>query len=334
MGRNFVLATATALGLVAACGSSDELVPLDDGLLPPAAMGRPNAGSSGASGSPSSSSSSGSADAATGSSSGAPPVPTPTCDAADSSRLPVAVPGLPAEAREVSLTGDELNAFFVMETGTGQRVFGASRSSLATPFAGALQLGSGVNGGAAVMHVFVTDDGLELYATRGEGDSRTVYRSTRSTLAEPFGEAQPHRGNATNELVTRDGSARLFSRKHDDFWELQVARPATADESSLQPFGHPQLPDGWIVASVYPAWFAPNEKTLWFYSQEIFVRPPFQGGIQRRDFLRTSQWDEPTAAWSVPVETALRVTWISPDGCRLYGVTASGIEVQERIPTP
>lgn len=242
------------------------------------------------------------------------------------------VPGLPTSAREPSFTGNELAAYFVQQSGGTSRVFAASRADRSQPFGSVVELGPGVNSGGHIVHVFVEDDGLSLYFTREENGGRNVYVARRSAAGQAFAAAELFRGNASNELVMRDGSARFFARRESDYWPVRIVRPANADESNLKGNGSAQLADGWIAASMFPSWFETSSNTLWFFAQEVRVIP--FGGIQRRDGIRAAQWDPATDTWTAPVAADFKIVWISPDGCRLYTVNDSGVLMRERVATP
>jgi hypothetical protein len=298
--------------LVAACsGASNELVDPGDDLLEPGSTVRRDGGaSSSSSGAPSSSSSSGTPSSS--SSSGSPQTDSGAggCDPSWALTAPAAVAGFPAQAKSPSFTASELSVYFLQNVGGSNRVFAATRASMTEPFGAPLELGPNVNSGGSMDHVFVSDDSLALYFSYGNN----VYVVTRTETTAAFGAATLARGNARNELVARDASARIYARNADGIAPYAL-RPADAGEDVAQRLGV----NGW------PTWYEPSSGTLWVDSYVFtgwqFVFKPV-----------TLRWDG--AAWSGPTDSDLAVTWTSRDSCRLYGTTADAVVMRSRVLPP
>lgn len=242
--------------------------------------------------------------------------PGPSCDVLWALTAPEVVPGLPATAIRPTFTGDELTAYFIAP-GAQYKVFAATRSTRTEPFAPAVEMGSNVNGSVHAFGVMTNDPGLELLFNRFDGQTSQVFRVSRPTPTEAFGEAALFRANAILEVPARDLSVRFFARNvpngGGETTVIYQLRPADAPEDQAI-----------LLADGVPFWFEPESGTLWF---EQYFEEPAPGF-----YPRTAHWDG--TAWGDSLPTDMRVYWTTPDRCRLYGTNEQGIVVRTRVPPP
>lgn len=302
-----------ALGLLAlaACGADNELVPVDDGLAEPPAVREPPPTSSSSSAGSSGTPGPGGGSSSSGASSGAvPPTVEADCDPNANFKDYEPIPGLPPDASWLRLTGDELDAFF-LRPGTGTpHVFEAKRTAIDQPFGTAIELGQSVNEGATA-DPLVTDDGLSLRFSHGS----TVFVATRANRDAPFGGTTTILPNARAYVLARDGSIEMFSR-----FERVAASPFAPYRWIVQ--GQPPGSEIHRItfadenSDVYATWYEPLSRTAW---------------VVRGDQTTMYGWD---GSWNSKGATDFRVSWSSPNGCRLYGRFGDALKIHARIPSP
>lgn len=309
----FAASTSWAL----ACSSaSTDVVGSSGGLDTP--PDRDNESSSGVTSSSSSSSGtpqphSGSS-GSTSSSSGEPTPP--ECDALWSLTPPELVEGLPATALRPSFTADELTVYFVQIGGDEiWRIYAATRASRGEPFGAPVALGPNVNSGAHALAVWISDDGLQLYFNRYDGNPPQIFRVTRDSDAAGFGEPQLMRNNTISEFIARDGSARFFGRNANDGTHIYQLRPNDAAENTAMDLGLGM-----------PTWYEPASGTLWLEQYDA----PSERWYPRTMHYAGNAWQQGSLA------TDVHVYWTSVDRCRLYGTLPDngGVFVRMRVPPP
>ncbi len=301
------LVTSGVLAL-AACGADNELVPIDDGLIEPPSVREPTS-SSDASAKPPVPDLGGGSSSSSSSGSVAPAVEEP-CDPNANFLDYTDIPGIPADASSIRLTGDELRAFYMRPGVNTPRIFSAARSATSAPFGPGVELGPSVNSGT-VSDPFPSDDGLSLRFT---ANGNSVYLATRASLDAPFGAATLAIGEARSEVLARDGSIELFSRYERVrsfpalyLWILRGQPPGTPENRFAA-----SAPDGDIFAT----WYEPLSKQAW---------------VARGAETSIYTWD---GSWQIRGPTDFRVSWSSPNGCRLYGRFGDALKIHARIPSP
>ena len=216
--------------------------------------------------------------------------------------------GIPGEASWLRLTGDELQAFYVVPGPSTTRIYSSTRASIADPFGTGLELNGEVNRGSYVSEPLVSDDGLTL---RFSVNANEVYQATRSSTAGSFGSVVLARGGATSEVLSRDGTV-LFSRRERVgggiggifFWFVYGQAPG-GDEVRLRASSSEQP---------FATWYEPLSRQAW---------------VGEGDLTQVYTWD---GAWHAGGNTDFRVSWTSPNGCRLYGRHGNAIEMRARVP--
>lgn len=306
------------LAAAAACGPSNDYVSPTDGLLEaPTYAGRSSSSSSGAP-SPAPTASSSSASSSSGSSGTVTPPDdagnAPTCGPLWALTAAAVVPGLPATAIRPTFSSDELTVYFVQPNGAGlYRVYAATRPTRGDPFQAPVEMGPNVNGGLHSYAVFASASGLELVFNNYDGDNSQVLQATRTAPSEAFGPASLRRANAILEVAARDDSVRFFARNVSGSTAIFQLRPGNAADDQAT-----------VLSTGVPTWYEAESGTLWFEQFSPNPSPAF--------YPRSARWDGMT--WSDSIPADMRVYWISPDGCRLYGVDAQGIVVRDRVPAP
>lgn len=309
--RLHALALALLAAGASACGGNDnELVPLDDGLLePPGSNPQRPSGSSSSSGSSTPPSGSGGASSSSsGSTPGQPAVEAP-CDKNANYTEYVTVQGLPAAASWLRLTGDELHGFYAVPGAGTARIYSTQRAARDAAFEPGVELGAGVNLASVVSEPLPTDDGLILrYTVNGN----SVYAATRASLAAPFDQATLAMANARSLVLARDGSLGLFAR-YDRVAPFGPPRWVVRG----QPVGAGEKP--FFIASpgadAFPTWYEPLSQQAW---------------LAHADQTLIFTWN---GEWHAAGATDFRVTWTTPNGCRLYGRHDGAIKMRSRVPS-
>lgn len=308
----FVLcALACAL---AACGADNELVPVDDGLLePPGTTQKPSGSSTSSSGTTPAPPSSGTSSSSSSSSSGGdiPPAPEADCDPYANYTDYTPVLGLPADASWLRLTGDELNAFYVQPGAGGTaRIWRTQRASRDAAFEPGNELGTGVNLASVVSEPLPSDDGLTLHYSA----NNNVYVATRASIEQPFQPATLAIEDAKSLVVARDGGLVVYARRkrfpsapYPYRW-LAFGQPIGAGEK-LFAVADPGV-------DLFPTWYEPLSRQAW---------------IARGEETVIYTWD---GEWHAAAATDFRVSWTSPNGCRLYGRHNGTLMMRSRVPSP
>jgi Tol biopolymer transport system component len=138
------------------------------------------------------------------------------------------------------LTADELTIVFQSEDipgGQGERdIWMASRADLDLPFGEVRNL-TEINTAAAEGSAFISPDGLTLYFSSARNGLSQLFKSTRESLENPFGNIEhlsvfdTPGGNSTLPCVSSDGMAFYFSRNliggPADIYVSYIPEPAT-----------------------------------------------------------------------------------------------------------
>lgn len=300
------------VGVLAACGGANtDVVPPDDDLDDPrvrpeagapssssSSSGRPGGSSSGNQGGSSSSSSGEPADA--GSS---------DCDPSWALTAVEPVGGLPENIVSLSITGDELTAYYSLDG----KLYAASRGGLGDTFGNAVELPPIINNGVRVTYLHITDDALSLYFTRFDGSVSRVYYTYRAVAGAAFGEPQLLRDAALHDFPARDGSSRFWARNN----------PATTT-FALRPVDAPEEQARQVDRGV-PNWYEPASSTLWYRRLDIV-----NDQLVPKTFA--TRWDG--NAWGAPVLSEVDVEFTSLDACRLYGKVGTSVVMRSRVPPP
>jgi hypothetical protein len=302
-----------------ACGSpDDELVSPNDGLLEAPHYPDKDESSSGTTAPPATTSSGSSSSSSSGGAPNGFGTPdagaTPTCGTLWALTVAEPVLGLPAAAIRPTFSSDELTAYFVQHNAGGQyRIYAATRAARSEAFQPAVEMGPNVNGGLQSLAVSAAPSGLELVFNTYDGTNSQVLHATRTLSSEAFGAASLLRANAILEVTARDESVRFFARNVDGSTAIFQLRPASAPEDQAV-----------LLSDGVPTWYEAESATLWFEQFFASPTPAF--------YPRSSRWDG--AAWADSLPADMRVYWISPDGCRMYGTTDAGIVVRTRVSPP
>lgn len=204
------------------------------------------------------------------------------------------------------LTGDELRAYFVLPQAGSLRIFGASRASLAEPFANLAELNSTINRGNDTSAPFVSDDGLQFSFSV----ANTVWGTSRLELAQPFGEPTVKREASLSEVTARDASMVAYAHREryppgiGNFHWITRAIPEGAADTM-------------IALDALPTWYEPLSKQLWVLQGDVASIWKYDGS-----------WQQLTN------NTPFRVTWTAPSGCRLYGIVDGHPAMRSRVSSP
>jgi hypothetical protein len=222
------------------------------------------------------------------------------------------VPGLDTEANELGprLSPDERTVYitYVTDPNVPSEIAVAHRDSVDEPF-GTPELIPAAQSDMRELAPSVSDDGLTLVFTRWDGGiNENLWISTRESVDDDFGTAvqltgltgaQPRHG-----ILSPDGT-RLWYAAQEDVYVATRTGDTFGDAVAQQ-----------LYSYVYPIPSA-DELTIYYGSND---------GVDTYRATRASTAD----AWSTPpdevspphgsiVTQAAIATWVSPDGCRMYG---------------
>lgn len=201
------------------------------------------------------------------------------------------------------LSEDELTVHFSMLDSNDEfHVFRASRADVESPFDAALLLDELVVADGNDTWASLPEDGLSIFFTRRrtkDNDAVETMAAHRLAIEAKFD--TPKLVQAASELLvySPDGSKSFFGVR---IGETQIDLLESTEGSSARVFPEATSRD-------LPFWFERRTSTLW---------------LARDDVMMSSRFD--AGAWSAPepLDGVQAVTWVSPDGCRLYGHTELG----------
>ncbi|UCG49146.1 MAG: PD40 domain-containing protein [Phycisphaerales bacterium] len=149
---------------------------------------------------------------------------------------------LGSQLQAPKLTPDELTVFFdAYEMPGGQGgydIWMATRPDIDSPFGSVMNLGE-INSGAADTHQFVSTDGLELYFVSDRNGSFQIFRATRDSAHNAFGNVEhlsfldTPGGHSLFPAPSSDGMAIYFTRETAsgrftrDIYVSYIPEPAT-----------------------------------------------------------------------------------------------------------
>lgn len=227
---------------------------------------------------------------------------------------PEAVAGLePNNAiSSATLSADELEIIFDedLRAGSAPELMRAVRPSLAAPFGPAMPLSSVHEAGAREIAPRLSRDGRELWFTR-VGASRSGFRATRASAAEPFSGVAPvvlppgafeHAGFTPSA----DGRTVFFVRNNGAEWRLY--RASRADTSTLALDTLVELTELGAGGDVYVPYVDEAHREVWLASSRAWSAGAL--GVFRAQLCRDGPCDEPLIA----CDTGVR----SPDGFHCY----------------
>ena len=241
----------------------------------------------------------------------------PTCWGATFS-APQPIQSLNSTNRDafLRLSSDELVAYFsrdVVGATAVLRGHTASRSSSTGAFGSTSIITITGDTATEMWSPTVTADGRTLYFTRANGQTKDIYKATRTATGptDPFsGLAPVTELNSTSSeedvYVVPDGSAIYFSTDRANNGTFSIFR-AAANGASFSPPVEVLADTSLFVNRVV---ISPDELTMFY-----------QGGNEIHETRRASK----TSAWTLsPAITMLgstsadHPTWVSSDGCRVY----------------
>ncbi len=234
-----------------------------------------------------------------------------------------------------SLSPDELEIWF----GRGDdRLAHANRASRAADF-GTVEI-SALSDDAGASDPALAADAKTLYYLRhGLAGSWDIYRATRPSPVGDFGGSMPLSIATTAAEVmpfpTADGKTLYFVRSDANGADIWSATSTGTDFASATKVAELSSP-----ADDFGAALSKDELTVYVASDRTDLGPKGQWDVYRATRAKKSDPWGPLA--SVPeLDTAFseRVTWISPDGCRVYfdttrtnGAGLGDVYVAERFP--
>ena len=203
------------------------------------------------------------------------------------------------------LSPDELSLIFSSrrEGGHGSNdLWIATRPALDAPWDAPRNLGAPINSPAWETGATLTGDWLELYftSTRGEGEDRDLYVTTRTSIDAPISEPRrldpPINTDATDSgaYVSEDGLTLVFSSTRPGGYgdrDLYIATRASRDEpwSEVTNLGE-------AVNSVHDD----SSPTMTSDKRVLFFHTRRREGSEKHDIYVTRRRDE-TAPWSAAV---------------------------------
>lgn len=195
------------------------------------------------------------------------------------------------------LTADETTVFFNRVIDGRWRVLTASRPDATSAFQEATLVTSIETAGFEHYWPSISADGLTLSFSRFTSGVQEILDAHRATTDADFG--SPQLLESGSLLLFRvPSSDEYFYARYDDRG-IQTISDASATGDTLLFPGHP--------GQDLPLWYETAARTLWFT----------RDGVQLVSVRGASGFEEPTDP--APRGAAIVVTWVSPDGCRLYG---------------
>jgi len=271
------------------------------------------------------------------------PVTPVACDSTKRWDTPVPVPGLAisgAYQESVRLSPDELSAYFQRLDLGRWNLYAAHRSSRSEPFGAPIAL-STVNSPAGDMDPWISSDGLTLWfaSDRVQNQGSHLYVATRTTTLAEFGApglaANVNASNAElSELqpfVTAGGEELWFAsnRSAGADWEIYRAlRTPTG-------FGMPAIVAE-LASSTSTDWLpmlSADRLTVYFSSSRpgTGTKGNLDVWTARRSTVNDG-FPPPVLADELNTPGGDRVTWLSGDGCRIYGSSDGAIWMATRLP--
>ncbi len=138
-----------------------------------------------------------------------------------------------------ALSADELSIFFhsidISGGQGGYDIWMATRPDLYSPFGNMTNL-AGINTAANEMGAFISADGLSFYFTSSRSGESQIFKATRETLNDPFGNVEHLSlydnpgSNSGNPFLSSDGNTFYFVKSISDAGDIYVSyipEPAT-----------------------------------------------------------------------------------------------------------
>lgn len=219
----------------------------------------------------------------------------------------VPIPGIPADASWLRLTGNELRAFYTRSGPSTTRIYEAARDATSSPFGEGLELGGTMGSGTNASYPLPSDDGLSLRFTV---DDHLAYIAYRAAVTDSFGPGTLVIDNAKDEVFARDGSLSIFSRRErfgpsPYYWFIRGQAPGTEEVRFA----------GTADGDAFATWYEPMSRRAW---------------VVVNDQNKIYSWD---GAWHEVGGSDFRVSWTSPNGCRLYGRYGDQLRMRSRVPS-
>jgi hypothetical protein len=238
-----------------------------------------------------------------------------TCDASWALSEAEAIKGIaPGQsAGQARLSSDETELFFSRFADNRWHLFRATRTDTGAAFEHVAVVAELEDATFSTYWPSISADGLTLSFSRlglADGGQQTL-QAQRADAASAFGPP----------VLFQDASALLFQVPGGDEYFLSTY-PGTGFLSIFDGTGSGGAFVFQNQATVdFPYWYEPRASTLWFTRDSIPMSVARTDGVWAQPLLATTQ---------------ILVTWVSPDGCRLYGAVPSEnegtLKVQRRLP--
>jgi len=252
------------------------------------------------------------------------------CDPAARFGPPVPIQGLATKERHETfprLSADELTIYFASATlvnDSDYDLYLAKRASLTEPFGAPIPLTT-VNSTASESSPSVSSDGLSLWFTsdRAPDEGQHLYLATRTSTSDEFGaptlastvNASDSSVNDLDPFISADNNELWFVSNRtpgvgaSDIW--YATRTGIAFSAmNVEPLNSPLIDVNPLLSA--------DGLTIYFFS----VRAG--GGVVRSHRNRVDDpFPPPTSVDELnePTTAPTKATWLSPDGCRIYGAT-------------
>ncbi len=255
----------------------------------------------------------------------------PDCDPTKPFGKAAPVVGIPRASFNVSLAPDERVMFLGMRdpsTGT-LRIAQAVRADRSLPF-GAPTFVPSLTGAAADQPVFgpaITADGLTIFYHYGQG----LMRATRASVADPFGVRTIVRDGTedvdTQSLaaVSPDGSA-IYMSRYASGSLYRFPTNALSGQGVAETALNAPLAGSTYVGGIFMAAVSHDGKRI-IYGKTL-DNSAAGAIVTATRTSTTAPFGDVTVMSEFPAKKLQAYpTWLSPDGCRLYMLEGSGIEL-------